>query len=1384
MNNLIPQFIADNFRAKQYSGSMTASAMFIDISGFTTMTRILMANGKEGAEVLNEVLNAVFEPVIATVYKRGGFISSFEGDAFTALFCASSLPLDCCYSASSIISIFKDVGHQKTKFGEFNLSVKIGISYGQVDWGIIGSAEHKTWFFRGEAIKSAVLAEKNCPPMQIAIGHRLYKMVSEEIEVAQICRGIYRLTAFNEIEPERNGFVLDDIPEEIAAYFLPKSVISYNQEGEFRQVVCLFISFERNDPAQMEGVLDKTSELDGYFEGLNFSDKGANCLVIFGAPVTHEDDSIRATRLAENVRLQFGDGVRLALTSGTVYAGIKGSNRRAIYGVIGDTVNLAARLMMKAGWGEVWVDNSISDHLQKEFNLESLPLQYLKGFDEKFSVHRLLARRVGGRVSLFGGVMEGRDGEFNQLVKLLQPLREGKFGGIVTIYGNAGIGKSRLIHELLQPAKIRTLTLQCDSILKKSLNPFTYFFAHYFDSDSCPSTEEKKLKFEAIYKTIIKEVLHTYPAGLERQKADNELNRIKSFIGALVGIVWDGSTYEQIEPKDRPAVMRFAIKDFIVSLSRLEPLVLLIEDIQWLDDESLSVFSILTRNVEDCPMIILASARFYDDGSKPVLIADEKVLRHEIVLGELSGEASKGIMANRLGRPAAGGLADYILKRTEGNPFYTEQFCLYMKENGLIQVRDGVCQLAGKPIDLPSGINAILMARIDRLSQELKKTVQAASVLGREFQVQVLVRLLDLLAHADSERRQGSTAVKPMLDMGEAEHIWSFMNELRYLFSHVLLRDAAYEMQLKARLRTLHNLAGDTIVEIYPQEKSYFADAAYHYDMAGNREKAADYYTRAGAVEKEAYHFNLAIQHFQRSLELNTDIKGEKHLDTATSYSNIGNVLSNRGDYEQALKYHSQALAIRLEIVSDDHLDTEQSFRDIAVIYNLRGDYKNALENYSKALDISLRMQGELNPDAAWIYNNIGGIHWSRGDYKQALEFSLKALEIYKGSAEEVKFNGKLTRRTPSSADPTSTAKGRTGASAWTKEDSEAIPVDRQLNTALTYINIGSAYWSQGNFESAMVNYQTALDIHLGQLGDKHPTTALSFMNIGNSHLSSGDYDQALENYLKALNIYLATYGERHRVTAAAYLNIGGAWWSKDDYDRALEYFQRALAIKLETLGGRHPDVARSYVNLGSAHLSKGDHEQALESFAKSLDIRLEILGERHPDTARSYFNLGSVYRSKEEYGKAMDYLLKSLNLRLELLGDKHPQTSLSFEGVIFCSLEVKDFASAYNYLNQWEEICQSPKLTAYNFDIEVLSAKLAFAQRPDALSVQRVLGLLTNDISPVQTADLHWEAARMLKELGLKDDEHRAEANRRYRELYSKSPKYEYRQRFEGSVR
>jgi len=1334
--SLIPSLIDDAARRKEYSGEVAAAMLFADISGFTTLTQALMEHGVEGAEIMAGLINRVFTPAIEAIEQMGGFISGFAGDAFSAIF--QNQAIAALVAAERIQRQFEERGLQHTKFGEFPLSIHIGVSYGSVEWRVIPSSQQHAYWFAGPAIDQSSDCERRAGAGQVVFDQHLLSQLtnSDKLDYQTLPDGYLLLTGVPETAPAPISFK----PLIHQEKFIPKTVLQMKDAGEFREVLACFINLSTDDPADIISLMiTLCHKLGGYFKEIEYGDKGWVVVVLFGAPTTQDKMAQRAAEFALEVKNICQSNCRIGLTLGRVFAGFVGSSKRCTYAAVGSSVNLAARLMTSAQWGEILVGPLLISELQDRYEIASAGLLTLKGIAVPLTSHSLVERKKFASQREFGGQMVGREAELEQLHNLANPIFEGRFAGIVNIYGAAGMGKSRLATESTDGLrkKAQVCLLQCDGILRQPYHPWVYFIRQLFEDTSAGTVEERRVRFRKNW-AVFADRISALPASGSMTK---ELERIESIIAALLGLEWVNSVYTSLPGKDKPVVTRFAIKSLIRALALQRPVVLLLEDLHWIDAESSAVFTVFTREISDVPMLVITVSRYNDDGSKPVLPVDKSVLQASLELNSLNGAETGQLTASVLGMPAEDELVQFLFGRSEGNPFYTEQIALYLKETSGIEVRGEKYALKTRTIDLPLGIDSLLIARLDRLEAGLKDVVQTASVIGREFAVQVLRELLLRYHHITRSKIAFTRAkIEPNLKRGEEGRVWNAASEIAYIFSHSLLRDAAYNMQLKKRLTELHRLTAETLLKLFPADKEMFFEVAEHYAEAGDTEIATEYYDKAGDHLKDTFKFDKALECYQNALAFRHATLGEEHLAIARLITKIGATHYGRGDYEQSLINHTKALTIRLGILGKNHPDTAQSYADIAVIYNLQGHYDKALEHYQQALEIRQKTLGEKHPEAAWVQNHIGGIYWSRGDYDTALVHCLKALEIY---------NGSLGRVHPDSA--------------------------------MACINIGSAYWSKRELEPALEYYTKALKIHLEALGERNPTTALDYLYLGVIAQSEKRYDEALEYYSKTLGIQLETIGDQHPATAATYLNIGNAWWSKDDYDRALEFYAKALKIKLESLGEKHPDIARSFINIGSAYWSKGDFDRAVEYYTDSLNLRLEILGEKHPDTASSYFHLGSAHSSKENYAAALEEHEKALKIRLGTIGEKHPHTSLSYQAVITSSLEMKDYARSDNYLLQWEAVSRKHQLTGYAFDLEFLKARLAFAERPDATVIEQILSLKTSDLAPEQTADIHFEAARMQRALGLPDVENSIKAVRLYSELYAKSPKIEYRKRLKA---
>lgn len=531
--------------------------------------------------------------------------------------------------------------------------------------------------------------------------------------------------------------------------------------AEFRRIAAVFISFELADwSAFVTTVLDLTADYGGYFNKLDFGDKGPVILVLFGAPVAHENDPERAAdfllALKDATRSQFW---RAGLTCGTAYAGIVGGDARCEYTAIGDVVNFASRLMTRAEWGQILVPDSVAEIPALELE-HAGDLEYT-GLTGPRPTYRLLGR-ISGAESFFEHPLVGRQTELQQLSAAAQIIFEGKFAGVAYIYGEAGIGKSHLVYELRRRLQRQGVTThfagQTDQILRQAFNPFAYFLKRYFDQSPEASPDENKANFAKRFDRLLC-TLKEHPS----QSLISELVRTRSILGALLGLHWPGSLYESLDAKLRYQNTLIAIKTLLLAESCLHPVVLEVEDLHWLDESSRKALTILSRDVAGYPLFIVVTSRYLDDGSKPTLALAGDAPVTTIDLDVLAPAGLRRLAQVILGGLVSDDLLALLQERTQANPFFAQQFLYYFRENDLLdQVADtGEWTVkATIPADVPTTINAILIARLDRLAQNVKEVVKGASVLGREFDDRVLARMLQ----AD---------VSPEVRAAEREQIWS-----------------------------------------------------------------------------------------------------------------------------------------------------------------------------------------------------------------------------------------------------------------------------------------------------------------------------------------------------------------------------------------------------------------------------------------------------------------------------------------------------------------------------------------------------------------------------------------------------------------------------------
>jgi tetratricopeptide (TPR) repeat protein/class 3 adenylate cyclase len=1255
VSNLIPHFIQEKFRLNKKKGHFDAYTMFIDISGFTPLTQTLMREGNSGAEKLSHSLNQIFAPMVELVYNHNGFIPYFAGDAFTAVFPkeeSSISPEEFLFAAQQIRDLFSKEKLREKLLDGFEIGIKVGLSYGRVDWGIVGK-EHKAFYFRGKAIDECANCEHYAEGGDIIFDKEVMnRLNTNKIDVATEERGkrFFKLT--NSIQATTNTSKKSSLPKlakSVLKKFLPVSVIGFDQRGEFRNVVSVFCKFEGVSTHKRLNkfatiVLEEVNRFSGYFKEIDFGDKGGILLGFFGAPVSFENNIERALECVISIRERtlelnenWGLKYRAGITSGLAFTGIVGGKERCQYAAVGNWVNLAARLMISAEWGSVLVDENIQKH--RNYIFKHIGDSKYKGIEDDIPTYELIGRNVEDK-PVFTGNMIGREKELKRLIKFCEGIFHGEFAGIYYIYGEAGIGKTRLTFEvkrkLWEMGTPTWFACQADQILKKPLNPFIYFLKNYFEQSSEKTISENIKNFDRRFDWLIKDV-----GNLDHPAADNirkELLRTKSIIAAQVAIFYSNSLWEQLDAKGRYENTLMAFENIFKAESLIRPLVIELEDGHWFDDDSKVFLKRFARSIGDYPIFLLVTSRYNDDGSKPKLLDESTLTRYQIPTKEedlniLSKESLRKFAEVWMKGAVEEEVIEMLYKITNGNPFYTEQILEYLSETNMLHEIDNIWNIKDKNVHITTSINSILMARIDRLSNLAKETVKAAAVIGREFEVPVLTEVMKE-NHAFLERNGNSGLVlKQQIQTAEQGQIWRAMNDLRYIFKHSLLREAVYQMQLTTRLKELHNLIATAIEKIYKDSiEERYVDLAFHYGQAKVEDKTNNYLEKAADHARRNFQNQQALDFYNtllRNVESANDLKAEIRI-----LLKKGSILQLIGRWDESEEVCQTALSIAKKL--GDELWLGRALNNLGRMLMLKGEYEKAklsLEEASGFFNSLKDKHGILN-----VLGNLGNLNLRRGEYEKAKEFFIKSIELSKDLKEtntipQITSNLGLTFMNLGNYDA-----GIQCQLEWLEVSEKAN--DKQGMATLN-TNVGIVYYEKGDYDAALHHYKKGLALS-EELGNKF-LTSIAIGCIGSVYQKKGDFQKAMDHFVRDLEL-AEELGDKQGLAIAIGL-IGELRSVEGEFDIAISYLQKSLELSEEL--SYQKGIAKAVNTLADIYRLQGIHDKAIEHYDRAISISRKI--NNRLVLCASLIEKGEVLLAQENYADAIQVDEEAMRLAIEL---------------------------------------------------------------------------------------------------------------------------------------
>lgn len=1201
-----------------------AAVLFTDISGFTPLSELLSQAGPTGTEELTHLINQYFTGMIEIVQAYHGQVVKFSGDALTVLFPALEISMqtavrragECALAMQSKMAEFANL---KISRGSASLSMKAGIGAGNVlECNIGGVAGHWEYVVGGDPLAQVAKAEHYAQPGQTILSPFAWHEAQSFFNGFAVpgTPGFIRLEEILTPLPASPPEVLDwsqlepveaSVAEKALRSYVPDTVKDRLGEqsdwlAELRRITVLFIGiggfdYEAADVAErLQDFLQAIQELVQRFEGsLNkvaVDDKGTVLLILFGAPpFSHEDDITRAVACAldlQAVAKQQGLRMSIGITEGSLFAGPVGGPSRREYTVIGDTVNLAARMMQYGRAGTTLASQRIKERVSQQFIFESLGKIALKGKTDRLTAYLVKGEQGTHeefitRHLLHEHPLIGREAELEQMRRTAAEVRQGQLR-LLFIEGELGLGKSRLASEMVREwisaggvgygskcisygrqipyqAWREVISALCD--LTPTLTParqlarMAAVIADLEDPPGQPGYWADRLP-------LLADVL-----GIEAPE--------NSFTQSISGHLRRNNTFALIEALLRRKTQRHA-------------LLVLLEDIQWADELSLSLAAYLAKALVDTSLFLVLVHRPMPSADWE-LLTDIKNLSyvHTICLEPLSSEESLELIKILRGdRHLPARIVPLLLNRGQGNPFFIQEIT-----GAIHHITES--QADQLDINLPDSVQDVILTRVDRLPETEKLTLKIASVIGPSF--------LRSLLSAVHPLQQAQFRLSSQLDDLESEKLIRLevpAPRWEYIFHNVITQEVVYEGLLLAQRRQLHRAVGMALEELVPDEVEQLA---FHYNRSDDSEKALHYLKIAGEKARREYANYAAINYYTEILgylrKRPATVNGhgmvsKDYWDMLMERARLYNLIGQR----EAELEDLGTLGIMAEALNDDYRRA-QAAKQWASLYEASGDYDSGLEMIERAVQLAEKAGAERLVGEG--YSHWGTLLYLRGEYETAQDYLHRALAIAqnhhdKNAQADCMKNLGIVVHYQGDYEV---------AHYFFKEASdlwETLGDQGGLGNCLSYL--GRVYYDMGNYAEAQKCYDKSLALHR-TIGDR-TGESLTQRSLGKVQRTLGNYVTSLQLFKEALAINQAT-GDR-RGEAHTLYQLGFLYTRLAEYDTALSLLEEALLILREIDDAWALSAALIYY--GWTFLEQGESRQAKKYFEEVLKIQREMQQE------------------------------------------------------------------------------------------------------------------------------------------------------------------------------
>jgi class 3 adenylate cyclase/tetratricopeptide (TPR) repeat protein len=1001
-------------------------------------------------------------------------------------------------------------------------------------------------------------------------------------------------------------------PESYTPRHLAEKILTVRSalEGERKQVTVLFVDVagftalsSRLDPEEVHGLMSRAFELMleavHRYEGTVNQFLGDGIMALFGAPIAHEDHARRAVHAALDLRgaletyqqtLERQRGitfrVRQGLNTGLVVVGSIGTDLRMDYTAVGDTTNVAARLQQAAAPGAIVISEAVRRLVEGFFETRVIDPVAAKGKSEPLPASEVVAARSARtrlEVRSEHGLTRfvGRERELRLLAECFDKVRSGQ-GQVVFLAGEAGIGKSRLLQEFRLRLADRATWLEGHAISfgrSIAFRPLIDLLKRNFGIEEGESEAAIIPKIEA---------------GVRRLAAD--LPAIIPRIRFLLSVDPGDASLLTMDPRLRRSEIFEALRRLMLRAAEVRPQVLVFEDLHWMDQATEDFLKFIDDSLAAARVLVLLT---YRPGHEHGL--GDRTFHTRVAVGALASEESHAMAEAIL---ASAGMAPEIdrlvLGKAEGNPFFVEEVLRSLLEVGAITEANGHSVLVERlgDVSVPDTIHDVIMARIDRLSEVPRKTLQLAAVIGREFPRRLLDRILD----------EGGSTEAALAELKALELIYekSIFPEPVYVFKHALTHDVAYASLLIQRRQELHRLIGAAIEALYADRLAeQYEIVAYHFSRGGEWARALDYLVRAARKAAAAFANREAValydEALRAALQLGDAVDPRLVMDIHLALANLYFVLS---EFERSRAAAGQALA--LARAAGDRPREGAALAATAWAATWARDLDTAVRFGREAIAVAEPI--DAKPVLARAHFAIGFIRAVTGGLPEAREELDRARAISLAADDVAHLSLSL-----SGAGLLKSWAGDFAAGATLQAEGLGLARERNLLVPLlfSFFLYGLTLAGRGDYDGALGLFREGLVLS-EKVGDEAIHHRL--LNcLGWVHLELGDLDGALD-----LNRRGAEVGRRRKDPGTipnAEINLADVFLARGDLPQAREF--------LEGIARYHDDpttsswmkwryLIRLQASLGELWLAQGDLAKAKGCADRCLELATRSVSRKN----------------------------------------------------------------------------------------------------------------------------------------------------------------------------